>query len=69
MFTHYIGIKDGRVFITYAFCSDEAYLNIGELMSGQRQDDPGNVDLDFLGQLPSIGIHRTTVELKPTGDK
>ena len=50
----FIGLKDGRVFATAASSVNDAYLNIGVILNGVRADDAGNVDLDFLGELPSL---------------
>lgn len=59
---NWIGTKDGRVFVTHADDVDTAYLNIGELMNGFRADDPGDVDLDFMAELPPTNT--ATLELK-----
>jgi DnaJ-class molecular chaperone len=58
----YIGTKDGRVFLTSAVGVDEAYLNIGKLMTGITQDDAGNVDLDFLSEVPPVYLHQAKVK-------
>jgi len=62
----YIGTKDGRVFLSLAKTPDDAELNIGELMCGQR---PSEIDLDFLGLIPDYSgptmpsIDSMTVEI------
>lgn len=58
----YVGVRDGRVFVTTAESVDDAHLNIGEVLNGHRADDPGNVDLDFLGVL--MVTNSKTVEVK-----
>ena len=65
----YIGSKDGEVYATRVDDNgngngniNDAYLNIGELMSGFRSDDAGNIDLDLLVALPDL-INNQTVKL------
>ena len=57
----FIGVKDYRVFVTWATGVDEAYLNIGELMTGHRQRDAGNVDLELFGKVTAT---KGTVEIE-----